>query len=102
MNTLKVDQVRWVASQVPSEFPGSFVLPTGRTSEKFIRLTSIYVRAQNPDTQRWDSIDIALLDTDSLIEWLTSRGGDNPWAENCVLLMLGHNVPYGGPHQVVE
>ena len=51
--------------------------------------TGIYVRAQF--NGKWDSYDIAALEANSLLAWLRSRGGHNPWAENCVLLMLGHN-----------
>lgn len=50
--------------------------------------TGIYVRAQSEGI--WASVDIAELDTASLNIWLTSRGGSNPWAENVVLLLLGH------------
>jgi hypothetical protein len=54
------------------------------------RTTGIYVRAKGTDG-RWDSFDIAELNRDSLVTWLRSRGGDNFWAENCVLIMLGHD-----------
>lgn len=51
--------------------------------------TGIYVRAQRPDGT-WDNADIAELDADSLLTWLRSRGGSNPWAEQVVLILLGH------------
>jgi hypothetical protein len=51
--------------------------------------TGIYVRAMGADG-RWDSFDISQLDRDSLHEWLRSRGGENLWAENVVLTLLGH------------
>jgi hypothetical protein len=51
--------------------------------------TRIYVRAQTPDG-KWHSVDIALLDHASLLQWLRSRGGSNPWAENTVCILLGH------------
>lgn len=51
--------------------------------------TGIFVRAQNSDG-KWDSVDIACLDAKSLLEWLRSRGGNNPWAENVVGILLGH------------
>lgn len=50
--------------------------------------TGIYVRARLED--RWGSYDIVTLDRDSLIRWLKCRGGDNQWAENVVLALLGH------------
>lgn len=50
--------------------------------------TGIYVRAIADG--RPQSIDIACLDTESLIGWLRSRGGNNPWAEHVVLMLLGH------------
>jgi len=52
--------------------------------------TGIYVRAKRDG--QWDSVDITELDTDSLYTWLRSRGGDNPWAENVVALLLGHSA----------
>lgn len=51
--------------------------------------TGIFVRAKDPNGQ-WVNADIWQLDRDSLIEWLRSRGGDNPWAEQVVCLLLGH------------
>lgn len=51
--------------------------------------TGIYVRAQT-STGAWVSADIAHLDRASLMAWLRSRGGDNPWAENTVAVLLGH------------
>jgi hypothetical protein len=50
--------------------------------------TGIYVRATDGDN--WVSVDIAVLDKPSLLAWLRSRGGDNPWAENVVGALLGH------------
>lgn len=50
--------------------------------------TGIYVRAKVGD--KWDSYDIAQLDKASLLAWLLSRGGSNPWAENVVGILLGH------------
>lgn len=60
----------------------------GQVGINFIK-TNIYVRA-NLDGN-WGSYDIAALESDSLLTWLRSRGGHNPWAENCVLLLLGHD-----------
>ena len=61
--------------------------------------TGIYVRAKNL-YDKWDSIDIAHLTRASLLDWLRSRGGENQWAENTVLLLLAHPTTEG-PHQVV-
>jgi hypothetical protein len=53
--------------------------------------TGIFVRAKNTAGE-WDSIDIAHLTRESLFDWLRSRGGDNPWAENTVAILLGHEI----------
>jgi hypothetical protein len=50
--------------------------------------TGIYVRATHAD--RWGTFDIAELDQPSLNAFLRSRGGDNPWAESVVEILLGH------------
>lgn len=52
--------------------------------------TGIYVRARY--NGRIDNYDIIELDRDSLVRWLKSRGGSNEWAENTVLLLLGHEM----------
>ena len=54
------------------------------------RSTGIFVRALHED--RHINADIAELDRESLLTWLKSRGGDNKWAEDCVLILLGHKV----------
>jgi hypothetical protein len=51
--------------------------------------TGGFVRAVTPGG-KWVTADIALLDKDSLLAWLKSRGGDNPWAENIAGVLLGH------------
>ncbi len=51
--------------------------------------TGIFIRAKSP-LGTWSSFDIDELTYDSLMEWLRSRGGDNPWAENVVASILGH------------
>lgn len=51
--------------------------------------TGIYVRAQDING-KWDSFDISQLTKASLLEFLRSRGGDNPWAEDVVGILLGH------------
>lgn len=53
--------------------------------------SGIYVRAKD-ERDQWDSVDIVHLDKPSLKTWLRSRGGENEWAENCVLLLLGHGT----------
>jgi hypothetical protein len=55
--------------------------------------THIYVRAVVDGQPQ--SVDIACLDTESLLGWLRSRGGSNPWAEHVVLMLLGHRKPEG-------
>ena len=51
--------------------------------------TGIYIRAKNT-ADRWDSLDIAWLDRVSLLAFLRSRDGDNPWAEDVCGILLGH------------
>lgn len=50
--------------------------------------TGIYVRVRTPDG--WGNADIAQLTSGSLLRWLRSRGGENLWAENTVLAILGY------------
>jgi hypothetical protein len=54
--------------------------------------TGIYVRAvhRKNDGDKFISCDIVCLTRESLFNWLRSRGGKNPWAEECVALLLGH------------
>jgi hypothetical protein len=62
--------------------------------------TGIYIRAQDEEG-RWHSEDIALLDMPSLLEWLRSRGGYNPWAEDVVGILLGHgHIAHRKKHEV--
>jgi len=49
----------------------------------------LYIRAEFPDG-KWGAADIAQLTKGSLLSWLKSRGGDNPWAEDVVGILLGH------------
>ena len=51
--------------------------------------TGIFIRALTPEG-KWDSVDIAVLDKESLFEFLRSRGGENVWAENCVSILFGY------------
>lgn len=50
----------------------------------------IPIRAIRTSIGAWDAVDIAHLDRSSLVLWLRSRGGSNLWAENTVLVLLGH------------
>lgn len=52
--------------------------------------TGIYVRAWSESDDKFVNADIVHLDKDSLLHWLKSRGGDNPWAEDVVGILLGH------------
>ncbi len=72
--TLKVDADRHVRHE------DWFVIPE----------CGIPVRCEGPDG-KWGAFDIAHLDRASLIEWLRSHGGDNPWAERVVCVLLGHD-----------
>jgi len=73
---LRVEPLRWEHRE---KFPG----------------TGMFVRAVVPPDNRWESVDIEVLDLTSLMDWLRSRGGDNKWAENTVALMLGHKLEEG-------
>ena len=53
--------------------------------------TGIFVRAKTSEG-KWDSFDILVLTRESLFDWLRSRGGSNEWAEQCVALLLGHDL----------
>ena len=57
--------------------------------DKYENMTGIYVRARALDGT-YRTFDIGELTSASLLEWLRSRGGDNPWAEDVVGLLLGH------------
>ena len=61
--------------------------------ERFEHATGIFIRALSPEG-KWESVDIVFLDKSSLLEWLKSRGGNNPCAENVVGILLG----YGNLH----
>ena len=51
--------------------------------------TGIYVRAKNKEG-RVINADIVDLKKESLLAWLTSRGGSNPWAEDVIGIVFGH------------
>jgi len=59
--------------------------------------TGIFVRAKLQSTNaadngKWGPHDIADLTRESLVAWLRSRGGHNEWAEQTVLILLGHST----------
>ena len=56
--------------------------------------TAIFVRAVYPGG-KVDNADIWLLDRKSFFVWLRSRGGDNLWAENVLMLVFGHEPVSG-------
>lgn len=51
--------------------------------------TGIFIRAEIDG--KWESVDIGdeRVPDEDVLYWLRSRGGRNPWSENCVLLLLG-------------
>lgn len=53
--------------------------------------TGIFIRAQVDG--KWDSIDIGDLRLPDIevTKWLRSRGGENAWAEQVVMLLLGRD-----------
>jgi hypothetical protein len=67
------------------------MIDEARHEQRYIDNTStrIYVRAKH-ESGRWESVDILCLTKESLLEWLKSRGGDNPYAEDVVGMLLGH------------
>jgi hypothetical protein len=79
-----------VVRELPSSKTESLRVDAERWKSKDYGETGIFVRAQHP-SGAWDSVDIVDIERDSLIRWLRSRGGHNPWAENCVLALLGHS-----------
>ena len=56
-----------------------------------VGLTGIYVRARDAEGA-YGSFDIAHLALPSLMTWLRSRDGENPWAESVVATLLGHDA----------
>lgn len=58
--------------------------------------TGIYIRAKYP-AGGWGSVDIAHLDRVSLHRFLRGRGGENLWAENVVMTLLGHEQIEASP-----
>lgn len=50
--------------------------------------TGIWVRALDLSDGKWKNVDIANLDDGSFLEWLRSRGGNNPWAESVAMHLI--------------
>ncbi len=73
----------------PSVEPGELHVDAER--RRIVPATGIQVRARVG--QQWYNTDIAHLDRLSLLTWLRSRGGQNHWAEQTVLALLGHEPP---------
>ena len=48
------------------------------------------------------SYDLVHLDTASLKAWLKSRGGTNEWAEETVMILLGHCYHYDHPDRTIS
>ena len=69
---LKVDNKRWDAHRVG--FP---------------------VRAIDELGMIWDPVDAGVLDRESMLAWLRSRDGANPWMESVVLRLLGYDDDNG-------
>ena len=51
--------------------------------------TGVFIRAKD-EAGKFQTCDISQLTSESLLAWLRSRGGDNPWAEDVVGILLGH------------
>lgn len=66
---LKVDAIRWM------------------NQEKYE--TGIYVRALIPGDIIY-TVDVGVLNKESLLEYLRMNGGSNPIAENIIGILLGH------------
>lgn len=64
--------------------------PERWADEQGLWQTGIFVRAKVGE--KFESVDIAVLKKESLLAWLRSRGGSNPWAEYTVAMMLGHGA----------
>ena len=61
-----------------------------KREQEFSDITGIFIRAWSDEKDKFVNADIYHLDKESLLEWLKSRGGDNPWAEDVVGILLGH------------
>lgn len=58
-------------------------------------VTGIFVRAED-GTGRWHSVDMAVLDRPSLIEFIESRGEVSGWARGIILHLLGWHLTNEG------
>ena len=56
-------------------------------------ITGIYVRAKLPSTQKWESVDISLLDSESMNKWLHSKSRE--YLEEVIRVISGHEVSRG-------
>lgn len=66
--------------------PADLVVDPARM--KYEDTTGVFVRAKHGG--KWGGHDFATLDKASLLVMLRDRGGDNPWAEDLVGILLGH------------
>ena len=80
----------WMAEESKMENMDLILDPERVKNKKMWGDTGIYVRVYDVEDKKWTSADIVLLHRDSLLRWLKSRGGDNPWAEDVVGILLGH------------
>jgi hypothetical protein len=64
------------------------LLTDPRRIGRYQETTGISVRARGPTGI--DTFDLAELTRESVISWLRSRGGENLWAEDVALILMGH------------
>ena len=55
--------------------------------------TGIYVRAMLPSSNKWESVDISLLDNESMNKWLHSKSRE--YLEEVIRVISGHEVSRG-------
>lgn len=55
--------------------------------------TGIYVKAKLTSTNKWESVDISLLDHESMNKWLHSKSRE--YLEEVIRVMSGHEVSRG-------
>jgi hypothetical protein len=55
--------------------------------------TGIYTRAKLPSTNKWESVDISLLDSESMNKWLRSKSRE--YLEEVIRVFTGHEVSRG-------
>jgi hypothetical protein len=82
----------WVAARnayITTMFLDDLHIDPGRASTEGGPRTGIFVRAKD-QSGKYQTVDIALLDSVSLLAWLRSRGGRNFFAENTLGRLLGH------------